>query len=294
MQSWDDVRYFLALAEARSLAGAGRALGVRHTTVARRVSQLEEDLGVTLITRSTDGVQLTPAGERALEHARAAGGAMDALELSVRDDDERVEGTVRVTVSEAFSGYLARRLAVLRQTYPNLDIHLLTGNRTFDLSRGEADFAVRHAPTEDGTLKIRKLADLAWSVYACRSYLADRPRPQTVEELRSHPVIGYDDSMSRTDGAVWLRNNDFDDRVVMRVNSIPAAVNACLGGLGVVPLPCFLALDEPQLVRLLDDAISVRDSYLVMHPDAARPRRVRVVIDHILALVEQDRAAIEG
>lgn len=294
MPNWDDVRFFLALADAGSLAAAGRALGVQHTTVARRIAQLEEDLGVTLITRTPEGVLLTPAGQKALERARTAARELDGLVDAVQNDDERAAGIVRVTMSEAISGFFVRRLAELRTTYPELEIHVLRDNRTYDLSRGEADIAVRLTETQDPELRIKKLADLAWSLYASRGYVEAHGRPSSVEALRERALIGFGQALEHSTGAVWIRERGLGGQVHVHVNSILAALDAAIAGLGIAPLPCFLAHGEASLVRVLDEVLGVRTAHLVVHPDVARTRRVRVVLDFLAALVARERAILEG
>jgi DNA-binding transcriptional LysR family regulator len=276
------------------LAGAGRALGVQHTTVARRVTQLEDELGVALIARTPDGVQLTAAGEVAREHAQAVEAQMSALELAVAGADQRVEGVVRVTMSEGFSGFVVRRLGPLKEKHPKLDIHVLASNRPYDLARGEADIAIRMAPSSDGDLKIRKLAESAWSVYAAKGYLARCAAPRRLAELATHPLIGFDERLQNVCGAVWLREQGLEDRVVLRTNSISSALNAAVGAMGIALLPCMTAGDEPTLVRVLDEVVTSRPIWLVTHPDVARSARVRVVLDFIIELVEAERGLIEG
>ncbi len=294
MPGWEDLRYFLAVARAGSLAGAGRALGVQHTTVARRVSQLEDALGVALITRTPDGVLLTSAGEVARVRAEAIEAEMSSLALTVQGADQKVEGAVRVTVSEGFSGFLVRRLGPLKAKHPKLDILVLASNRTYDLARGEADIAIRMTPPTDGDLTARKLAVSAWSVYAAKGYLAGRATPRSLEDLGTHPLIGFDETLRNVCGAVWLREHGFEDRVVLRTNSISSALNAALGAVGIALLPCMTAGDEPALVRVVNDVITSRAFWLVTHPDVARSARVRVVLDFIVEMVEAERGLIEG
>ena len=113
---WNDLRYFLAVSRAGSLAGAARNLGVRHTTVGRRIEALEAALSASLFTRTPEGFALTEAGSAITPLAEEAERAADAVERRVAGEDERIDGLVRVTTSEAFTGFLVRRL-----TEPNRD-----------------------------------------------------------------------------------------------------------------------------------------------------------------------------
>src|ERR1700692_321310 len=115
---WNDLRYFLAVCRAGSLVGAGRSLHVRHSTVGRRVEALEAALGVSLFMRAPDGLVLTEAGREIVPLAEEAERAVTAVERRVAGGDRRVDGIVRVTTSESFSGFLMRRLARAQAQHP--------------------------------------------------------------------------------------------------------------------------------------------------------------------------------
>src|SRR5262249_17767216 len=140
---WNDLRYFLAVQRAGTLAGAARELGVKHTTVGRRLTALEETLGVKLFTHAPEGFVLTRAGSEIVELALSIEASTSAIERRIKGEDSRVEGTVRLTTSESFSKFFVHRLLALRQQHPKLLVEVLSSNRAFDLSRGEADVAVR-------------------------------------------------------------------------------------------------------------------------------------------------------
>lgn len=277
---------FLALAETGSLTAAGRALDVRHTTISRRVEQLEHDLGVALITRTPAGVRLTPAGDRVVGSARGVREAMLQLERVAQLEHE-VEGVVRVSVSQGLSVFLATHLCGLRAAHPRLEVHLLVSNEQTDLSSGEADLAVRLQATQDKLLTTKKVASLPWGLFASPAYLERRGQPSSIADLiANHELVAYCGSMAHTDGAQWLDEEVGDARIALRVDSIPTALGAATAGVAVAALPCFFARDNPRLVWLLDRlVIGTRETYLVFHPDVGRQRRVRVAIDYICALM---------
>ncbi len=139
---WNDLRFFLAVCRVGTLASAARDLRVRHSTVGRRVEALEQALGVSLFTRTPDGFVLTDAGAEIRPLAEEAERAATAIERRVAGGDKRIEGTVRVTASEAFSGFLVHRLAALHERHPSLMVEVLSGNRSFDLMRGGSGLTV--------------------------------------------------------------------------------------------------------------------------------------------------------
>jgi DNA-binding transcriptional LysR family regulator len=287
---WND----LAVCRAGTLAGAARSLRVRHSTVGRRVEALEAALGVSLFMRAPDGFVLTEAGSEIVPLAEAAERAVVAVERRVAGGDRRVDGIVRVTTSEAFSGFLVRSLSELRMQHPTLIVEVLSGNASLDLAHREADLAIRFVETTDADLICRRLSDIGWSLYASESYLARAGTPESPADLGRHEVISFDETMARNPGAIWLEEHKAGARVVLRCNSLVSALNASIAGMGVTVLPCFLAEAEPTLRRLTDEVLATRAIWMVFHPDVAQIRRVRTVIDFVSAIVGREAATFRG
>src|ERR1700690_2871763 len=139
---WNDLRYFLAIARARTFAGAARDLGCEHASVGRRVSVRETALGARLFLRGPDGLIATAAGRQMLPLAEEVAARVEAIERRVSGDDGRIEGTVRVSTSESASVYFVQRFVALRERHPALVVEILSGNHASDLLRGEGG----HAP----------------------------------------------------------------------------------------------------------------------------------------------------
>jgi DNA-binding transcriptional LysR family regulator len=284
---WNDVQYFLAIHRAQTLLGASRELKVEHSTVGRRLAAMERALKAKLFVRTPSGFRPTPIGSALLPLAEQAETAMLQIERVAIGDDDRAEGTVKVTTSEAFARTLGRWLADLKTQHPQITVELLAGNRNLDLSRREADLAVRFSPTSDGKLVCRRVASLAWAPYASRSYVDARGGLPTNESLARHDIIAFDDSLGEVPGSRWLAEHGKGARIVLRSGSIPAACDAAVAGLGIAVIPCFLGAAQPDLVRI-GPPVGTRAGYLVVHPDLARVARIRVVIAF---LVERFSAA---
>jgi len=291
---WNDFRYFLAIARAGTFAGAARELKVEHTTVGRRLTALEAALGTRLFLRGPEGLTLTGAGRDVLPLCEELAARAQAIERRASGDDGRVEGTVRVSVSEALSSYFVKQSAALRDRHPGLTVEVQTGNHASDLLRGEADLAVRARPVTEPDLVARKLTCAGWSMYASADYLARRGTPPAPETLDGHDVITFDDSMAATPGGTWFGAHAKGCNVAMRGNSVVAVLNAAVCGMGVAVLPCFLAEGAPELRRLTPRVLGARDIHLVVHPDLARVARVRAVMDFIVELFARDAALWTG
>lgn len=291
---WNDLRYFLAVRRAGTLAGAARALKVEHSTVSRRLTALEEALGVKLFLRGPDGFTSTPAGDEIAPLAESIEAAIDGINRRVAGGDERIEGTVRLTTSEGMTGFLVKRLGRLRECHPQLLVEVLSGNQSLDLARGEADLAVRLMPTPDPDLVVRKLGECGWGLYAAQGYVRRRGTPPQPDTLTGHDVIAFDDTMAGVPGARWLQAHGAGANVVLRGNSLISVLNACVVGMGIGVLPCFLAASEPTLERLSPAVLGTRDVWLVVHPDRARVARVRVVMDFVAGVMTDEAALLHG
>jgi DNA-binding transcriptional LysR family regulator len=141
---------------------------------------------------------------------------------------------------------------------------------------------------------VRKLGDCGWGMYAARGYVEQRGAPPSPEDLTGHDVIAFDDTLAKVPGALWLATHGAGARVVLRGNSIMAVLNACLSGMGVTVLPCFLGDAEPTLRRLAAKHLGSRPMYLVVHPDRARVARVRVVMDFIAEMMAAESQLLHG
>jgi DNA-binding transcriptional LysR family regulator len=220
--------------------------------------------------------------------------AVNALARKVGGDDGRIEGTVRLTSSEVMSGFVLKNMGPLRGEHPALRIEVLSSNRSLDLTRGEADIAVRIAPTAQPDLLVRKVAACGWSLYAASSYADARGVLDDATTLAGHEIIGYDDSLSGVPGALWLAEHGEGATTALRANSIVSALNAALAGLGIAAIPCFLGDVESTLRRMTPTIIGNRDVFVVVHPDTARVARVRAVMDFLVDLYARHAQLLSG
>ncbi len=175
--SWDDARLFLAVAEAKSLSGAAKALRVGQPTVSRRLAELEYELGFPLFQRSHGGAALTARGERLVEPARRMAEWAAELSRSAETGDHKPRGAVRLTAPPGVAfDFVAPFAAYLASRYPELRLEVLSSVQYLDLSRGEADLALRlRAPTQRDLLTVAKL-EHDNSVFVARSYAKTLPK----------------------------------------------------------------------------------------------------------------------
>lgn len=295
MADWDDLRFFLAVHRAGTLAAAGKALKVDHTTVGRRLRGLESALGARLFDRRPDRLELTPAGSRILETARTMEEHFLSLDVKISSEDEKLEGCVRIATSHTVAArFLLPNLVALRESHPGIELEIVTGPGSYDLPRREADIALRFSKPPQQTLLTRRVAELGFAAYASKDYLASRGRPKRVADLAGHDVVGYDREGSFIPGAKWLEASSQGTRSVVRCDQILSIAAGAVAGLGIAVLPCIAGDCEPKLVRVWDELLVTDVLYLVVHPELQRVRRVRAIVDALVELTTAKAATLRG
>ncbi len=279
--NWDDVRVFLAVARAGSLAGGAREVGLDRSTASRRITALEKALGALVFARSREGLRLSPAGVRLLERAERMASEARALALEAADAGEMV-GTVRVATTEALAVLLVEEgLLDVRRGHPDLVIELLGGNRPVDLTRGEADLVLRFTPVREASVKVRRVALFGVALFAAESYARQRGAPAGEEALAGHDVLLPGGELSALPEAKWLSSRP-GVRVALRSSSMPALVAAAVAGSGIAAITDAWGRRTPGLRRLFTvDEVPPRPLWLAMAPEAAARAAVRRVAERI-------------
>ena len=283
---WNDVRVFRAVARARSLAQGARQIGLDRSTASRRIACLEEALGTRLFLRTRDGLRPSPAGERLLVHAERMAAEARALEAAAGDEAARVSGLVRLATTDALCSMLiGDGLLSLRARHPDLEIELLGGNQVVDLSRGDADLALRASAVKEPSLVTRRVARLSFALFAGERYVEHRGRPAREEDLAGHDALVLAGELAALPESRWLATRP-GVRVALRSNNVPALVAAALDGHGITAIARPWGDRQIGLVRLFDiEAVAPRPLWLVMHPDAAGRAAVKLVADHVAAII---------
>jgi DNA-binding transcriptional LysR family regulator len=279
--SWDDLRVFLAVHRSGSHGGAARALRVDPTTIGRRVAALEGDAGVRLFVRTPAGLVATAAGRALVPRAERIEAEVLASERELHAGDRAIAGPLRVTAGDGFVQYvLLPGLAALRRDHDGIELELRADTRVLDLSRREADVAVRLTRPTQPALIARRLGAQRFALYAGRAYLERRGTPRRLDELGGHDWIGFDASLDALPQHRWLRRIVRAPRWVVRASTTAAQVAACALGHGLALLPAFVAPHEPRLVPLLPRVVGpAREAWAVYHADLRDHPRLAIVVE---------------
>lgn len=280
---WNDLRYFLAVAQQGTLTGAARRLGTDHATVSRRVAALERAIGAKLFERAPQGYFLTLSGERLLGHAEAMEAQATAATEGLGRPEVGITGTVRINTLEGFGNFfLAPRIGRFAAKHPQLRLELVMIQQIVALSKREGDVAIGLAPPKETRFVTTRLADYELALYAAPGYLARHPPVRTRSDLTSHAFVGYVDDL------VFTRGLDYLDEILpglkARIQSSSLSTQLAITelGHGICVLPTFMAAGRPGLTPVLPEDVRLSRSYwLFTHRDLADTARVRTVMRFI-------------
>ncbi len=290
---WDDFRLVKTIAEHRALGPAADALKLNHSTVFRKLNALEEQLGTRIFERSRNGYALTAAGEDMLVIAGQMAEAVNDFERRVAGMDARPTGEVRVTTTESiFSFLLAPIFARFREAYPGITLDVIIDSRPLNLSRRDADVAIRASSEPQETLVGRRIATMAWAPYAAAGAML--PATDDVFALDG-PWIGYSEPISLSHAGRWIAARLGDERHVMTVNTVSALSQLVASGAGLGFLPCFAGDQIKSLKRLADpERENASALWVLTHADLRRSVRTRAFLDFIAGELSKNRKLIEG
>ncbi|SHO62824.1 DNA-binding transcriptional regulator, LysR family [Pseudoxanthobacter soli DSM 19599] len=281
---WDLYRSFLAVAREGSLSAAARSLGLTQPTLARHVEDLERALGTTLFVRSQRGLSPTDVARSLIPHAETLAATADALIRAASGDGGDVAGTVRISASEIMGAeVLPPILAALRERHPALAFELVLTNAVEDLMQREADIAVRMVAPTQGALVARHVGRIPLGFHAHRRYLDRAGTPRTTADLAAHALIGFDRG-SAAIRAMAARVPALDGlRFALATDSDIAQLAAIRAGFGIGICQVPIAARDPDLVRLLPDAVTLSlDTWIVMHEDLRASPRCRATFDGLV------------
>lgn len=282
---WNDLRYLLAVAREGSTLAAARALRVNQSTVQRRLSELEQRLGCALTERHPAGYRLTEQGRRLLPFAERVEEHAHALQRQAATFDTKMSGSVRVTCSTAVAYRLTKSafLDEFHKLYPGIAVTLLMTEHVLDLSKGEADVAIRGGTVRGEGLICKKIADVPWAIYASQSYVERHGRP-VIEDLDRHGIIQFTGEIAGMVAARWLPSRAPNAQIVGHASNVPSLLLAVKSGVGLAPLPVPLAELDRDFVQMFGALPELRyPTFLVVHRDLRVIPRFAAFFDFCVA-----------
>lgn len=270
---WEEVKSFAVVADAGSVRRAAKALGVHHSTVSRRIDNLEYALGTKLFDRQPEGFVLNAAGEEFVAAVRDCGVQLNRAERSISGQDGDMSGVVTITMPEPIAVHtFGPKLSEFTNQHPGIEVRMIATTNILDVSRREADIAIRIDNNPPQSLVGKRIITYNQTVYATQDYLDAQDFENNPESARWVAWDSDDDKYPE-----WTKETEFSK--VPMWGCFPGAamqLSAAKGGLGLAMIPCFIGDREPQLVRATNrKPIKARDIWLLTHSDLRRTARIK-------------------
>ncbi len=294
--AWDDFRLIKAIADAGGLTGAAAALNVNHSTVFRRLGQIEEQLGHALFERRKTGYVATSAGEEMTALAARIDDDVTAFGRRLAGRDLAPSGELRVTTTDTlYLHVLLPIFAAFRAAHPLIRLDVVMASQTLNLSRRDADVAIRASDSPGETLVGRRLANLNWAVYARANAPATEAEAHEPKLLFRRDWVALGDPLGYVKAARYVRDHVPAERIALRSSAVLGLTEAVEQGIGIGPLPCFIADQRPGLVRLLPpDPDFSTGLWILTHPDIRHAPRVRAFMDFVGGELAKRKGQLEG
>jgi DNA-binding transcriptional LysR family regulator len=293
--AWDDFRLIKAIADVRSLPAAAALLGINHSTVFRRLAQIEEALGAKLFERHRSGYTLTTVGEEMVALAQRVDEDITAFTRKMAGRELAPAGELRVTTNDSLLIHLLTPLFVkFRKKCHDVRLDVVLANQELNLSKRDADVAIRAADNPPENLVGRRVASIAWALYGRADAFPD-PESIDPESLYERDWVSLGENLATLKAVKFVHEHVPPERIGYKVNTVLGLAEAVEQGLGIGHLPCFIADRRPGLVRLgPPNPEFAADLWLLTHPDLRHSPRVRVFLDFLAAEVAKQRKFIEG
>lgn len=286
---WDDLRCLLEVHRHGSFLGAGQALGLSTSTVARRIDALERTVGRTLVQRTTKGARLEADALPLVAPAEQFEATLRALARDRSNASSPYAGSVRVTVPDGFGPALATAAARVLRAHPEIQVEVVVESRFADLGAREADLAVRNGRSRSRVLTEKLLGEIRVGLYASPDYLRRRlpAKRLTPNEIADHDYVGLEIA-TRHGAASWLTSRGAV-RHPFTSTDVSARLRAAQEGLGLVALA--IGGDYGALERVaIEPTLPSLRFYLAMRTELRKLPRVRAVAEAITAVFAEHLA----
>jgi len=278
---WNQVRAFLAAVDEGSFSAAARALGLTQPTLGRQVAALEKELGVVVFERGRRPITLTQSGLELLDHVRDMGEAANRISLAAAGQSQTIEGQVSISAGDIVATYfLPPVLKRLRHLAPGIEIEVISSNAVSDLTRREADIAIRHVRPEQLDLIAKLIRQSTAHLYASTHYLDARGRPSDPDDLTDADFIGYEspERMIAILNPLGLSLTKSNFKLTSKSGLV--IMELLKQGLGITVMPKEFVALTPGIECVLPGLVTIPVStWLVTHRELHTSRRIRLVFD---------------
>ena len=289
---WTNLQAFKAVADLGSFGQAATSLGITHSTLRRRVDELESWLNYPLLVRTKSGTQLTPAGEEIYRHVKDMAKLIKTIKLTPNPTNDVPAGTIKFHVENCLAPHLiAPKLPSFFEAYPDIRLLLTSADQTGDPGTTDVDVSLTADPPQSSEAVSRKVAVIHYASFASESYLQKHGEPQTIQDLMRHRTLNLVQYMPylkllvpEVEKAMSLANH------TLQTDDMITLVEATSAGGGISLLPSYYEYVHPNL-RVLKWLPTVPvDLLMVYHIRSKERASIRVLTDWIRELFENDNS----
>ena len=276
--NWNYYQYFLKVAECGNLASAAREMGVNHSTVFRRINNLEQQLNIRLFERSRNGYTLTEVGEEIFERVRQVEEQMYAIQRKLVGKDLQLNGTLKVSTTDTIGYYwLPPYIKKFKERYPDIVMDIEIKTRYTDLKKREADIVIPAVNLQPDYMVGRSLAPIYFKLYASINYVAQYGVPSSTKEFPNHRFIVPNEALGEISASIWLRKHVPEKCIIATSDKLSTLFKFAQQDLGIAALPHYVGQSDGNMVELLElPADCHRNIWILTHPDLRDTARIKV------------------
>lgn len=292
--SADDLLVLRSVARTGRFTTAAEELGLNHTTVSRRIAMLEAALGAKVLVRVAGGWDVTEIGRRAVAAGDSVAAALAAV-AQVPEAASGISGVVRLSATDGISAYvIAPAVARLRRANPELRVEIVAATRRASQIRSGMDVEVVVGKPQAHRARMFHLGDYRLGLYASRGWLDEHGTPGSLEDVVRHPLVYFIDSMLQVDDLDTPRRLLPGMRDSITSTNVFVHVHATRAGGGIGLLPCFMAAQHADLVRILPQVAEQLSYWLVSREESLRQPAVAAVVAAVRGAVGEARGFLLG
>jgi DNA-binding transcriptional LysR family regulator len=283
-ENWEDLKYFMALAKEKRLQRAAKLIKSNHTTVYRRINQFEEKFEVQLFERTPSGYYLTPAGEELYEKVQGLEERMDSVFNSLSGLETKLKGRILITTTPSIATtFLPKIIKKFQKLWPDLIVDLKVSNQFYNLSKREADIAIR--PSSDVPLHLigRNLGKLNFGMYGSKGYLKEHGGADNLlKNLDKHTFLSLDESFERLKSKKWLDGKLNEDSRIYKVDDLTIMAKMCAEGIGLGLLPHYFKEIYKNIELVFEPKEFVgSDLWILTHENMSKVPKVKTCTDFL-------------
>ncbi len=279
MFNWNDINSFLTLSRCSKLNVASKKLKVESTTIARRISRLENNLGSDLFSKSPKGYILTEKGIELVRYAEKIENEIFGINDKFLKSNPKIRGKVRISVGEGLGvEIISKYLNKFYKKFPEIEIELLADTKSRSLSNHEADILISLSRPKKGRLFSWKLCDYHVKLYGSKKYKKGLQNILSLKDLSSHSFVSYVDELIEFPELNYLKEINKNLNVIFSSNSLRSQLQAVKNGVGLGLLHSFIAKKENDLIPVLTNYINIKREYwIVVHENLHNLQRIKAV-----------------